>query len=88
MAGVQVPASVPLSRDDCSDYRSALRADWSEPTRIRFAGSYPLACGERVWPIAYSAPAQFLPRAIAGMWQQLGGQLSGNTHGNNRRCQS
>ena len=77
MAGVQVPASVPLSRDDCSDYRSALRADWSEPTRIRFAGSYPLACGERVWPIAYSAPAQFLPRAIAGMWQQLGGQLSG-----------
>jgi D-alanyl-D-alanine carboxypeptidase/D-alanyl-D-alanine-endopeptidase (penicillin-binding protein 4) len=30
-----------------------------------------------MWPIAYAAPAQFAPRAIAGMWLQLGGQLSG-----------
>jgi D-alanyl-D-alanine carboxypeptidase/D-alanyl-D-alanine-endopeptidase (penicillin-binding protein 4) len=30
-----------------------------------------------MWPIAYAAPQQFAPRAIAGMWQQLGGQLSG-----------
>ena len=77
LAGVTVPATVPLSRDDCSDYRSGLRADWSDPTRIRFAGSYPLACGERIWPVAYNAPSLFATRAVAGMWQQLGGQLSG-----------
>ena len=77
LSGVQVQPSVPLSREDCSDYRSALRADWSDPTRIRFVGSYPQACGERIWPVAYSAPQLYAARVVAGMWQQLGGQLSG-----------
>ncbi len=77
MAGVQFPATVPLSTGDCSDYRSLLRADWSDATRIRFAGNYPAVCGEKAWPIAYAAPQHFAARAIAGMWQQLGGQLSG-----------
>ena len=77
LAGVQFPATVPLSNGDCSDYRSALRADWSDPTRIRFAGNFPAVCGEKMWPIAYAAPQQFAQRAVAGMWQQLGGHLSG-----------
>ena len=77
LAGVQFPATVTLSQGDCSDYRSALRADWSDPTRIRFAGVFPMSCGERTWPIAYAAPLQFAQRAIAGMWQHIGGQLSG-----------
>ena len=77
LAGVSFPASVPLSNGECSDYRSGLRADWSDPTRIRFAGSYPASCGEKTWPIAYSAPQQFAARAVQGMWSQLGGQLNG-----------
>jgi D-alanyl-D-alanine carboxypeptidase/D-alanyl-D-alanine-endopeptidase (penicillin-binding protein 4) len=77
LAGVQFPATVPLNQGDCSDYRSALRADWTDPTRIRFVGTFPAACGEKMWPIAYAAPHQFAQRAIAGMWQQLGGHLSG-----------
>jgi D-alanyl-D-alanine carboxypeptidase/D-alanyl-D-alanine-endopeptidase (penicillin-binding protein 4) len=77
LAGVQFPANVPLSNGDCNDYRSSLRADWTDPTRIRFTGSYPAVCGEKIWPIAYAAPQLFVPRAVAGMWQQLGGQLSG-----------
>ena len=36
-----------------------------------------MACGERIWPVAYSAPTQYAARVIAGMWQQLGGQLTG-----------
>ena len=77
LAGVQFPASVPLSNTDCSDYRSSLRADWIDPLRIRFTGSFPATCGEKVWPVAYAAPQQFATRAIAGMWQQVGGQLAG-----------
>ena len=77
LAGVQFPANVPLSNGDCNDYRSSLRADWTDPTRIRFTGSFPAVCGEKMWPIAYAAPQQFAQRAVAGMWQQLGGQLSG-----------
>jgi D-alanyl-D-alanine carboxypeptidase/D-alanyl-D-alanine-endopeptidase (penicillin-binding protein 4) len=77
MAGVQFPATVALSAGDCNDYRGNLKPDWSDPTRIRFNGSFPAICGEKIWPIAYSAPPQFAARAIAGMWQQLGGHLSG-----------
>jgi len=77
LAGVQFPITVPLSNTDCSDYRSSLRADWTDPLRIRFAGSFPAVCGEKVWPVAYAAPQQFAARAIAGMWQQVGGQLVG-----------
>lgn len=77
LAGVQFPSSVPLSHSDCNDYRSSLRADWADPLRIRFAGSFPATCGEKVWPVAYAAPQHFAARAIAGMWQQVGGQLVG-----------
>ena len=77
LAGVQFPTTVPLSNADCSDYRSSLRADWADPLRIRFAGSFPAVCGEKVWPVAYAAPQQFAARAIGGMWQQVGGQLVG-----------
>ena len=77
MAGVQFPASVGLTNTDCSDYRSSLRADWTDPLRIRFTGSFPATCGEKVWPVAYAAPQQVAARAIAGMWQQMGGQLAG-----------
>ena len=77
LAGVQFPASVGLTNTDCSDYRSSLRADWTDPLRIRFTGSFPATCGEKVWAVAYAAPQQFAARAIAGMWQQMGGQLAG-----------
>ena len=77
LAGVQIPASVPLSDGDCGDYRASLRADFSDPTRIRFAGSYPASCQERVWPVAFPDPASFAARAIEGMWREVGGRLSG-----------
>ena len=77
LGGVQFPTTVPLSNADCSDYRSSLRADWADPLRIRFAGSFPATCGEKIWPVAYAVPQQFAARAIGGMWQQVGGQLVG-----------
>ena len=77
LAGVQLPASIPLVAGDCGDWRTSLKADYSDAARIRFAGGYPAACGERVWPVAYTDPSSYAARAIAGMWQQLGGSLTG-----------
>jgi D-alanyl-D-alanine carboxypeptidase/D-alanyl-D-alanine-endopeptidase (penicillin-binding protein 4) len=77
MSGVQFPATVALSNGDCADYRSSLKADWTQPTRILFAGSFPASCGDKIWPIAYSASGQYLNRSLLGMWQQVGGQISG-----------
>ena len=78
LANVQMQTTVLLTTSkDCSDYRGALMADFSDPFRITFKGGYPVACGEKVWPIAYADPASYAERAVAGMWQDMGGKLSG-----------
>jgi len=77
MAGVQLPGSVPIAAGDCGDWRTGLKADFSDPARIRLAGTYPLSCGEKTWPLAYADPRSYAARAVAGMWQQLGGGLAG-----------
>ncbi|MEO7391812.1 MAG: D-alanyl-D-alanine carboxypeptidase/D-alanyl-D-alanine-endopeptidase [Ramlibacter sp.] len=77
MAGLAVPAAVSLAAGECGDWRGALKADFSDAARVRFAGAYPSACGERVWPVAYADPRSYSARAVAGMWQQTGGALTG-----------
>ncbi len=77
---VRRPATVPLTtrRESlCGDYRAALQADFSDPQQIRFAGSYPASCAEKVWPLAYSDPASYNARAIRGLWQAMGATLRG-----------
>ena len=82
LANVQMQSSVAMTTaKDCGDYRSALAADLSDPFRITFKGSYPVACGEKVWPIAYADPASYAERAVAGMWAEMGGKLSGRVQG-------
>eukprot|EP01031_Cornospumella_fuschlensis_P045577 gene45577-55783_t len=71
-------ASVPLALADCGDWRGALKADFSDPLRIRFAGSYPASCGEKVWPVAYADPKTYAQRAVLGLWESLGGSLQGS----------
>ena len=75
--GVQMQNTVPLSTSDCGDYRGALKADFSDAGRIRFAGTYAANCGEKVWPIAYADPKSYGTRAVQGMWLDMGGKLSG-----------
>ena len=84
LANVQMQASVPLAAaktgmplSECGDYRAALAADFSDPFRISFKGTYPAACGEKVWPVAYADPASYAERAVQGMWTEIGGKLSG-----------
>ncbi len=77
LAGVQMPATVPLSNAACNDYRGSLRADFSDASQIRLLGSYPASCGEKVWPVAYADPKSFAVRAVDGMWREMGGKISG-----------
>ncbi|WP_232788359.1 D-alanyl-D-alanine carboxypeptidase/D-alanyl-D-alanine endopeptidase [Macromonas nakdongensis] len=77
LAGVAVPATVPLDAGPCGDWRTGLRAQFTDPLRPRFDGRYPLACGERAWPLAHPEPERFAERAVAGVWTSLGGQLDG-----------
>jgi D-alanyl-D-alanine carboxypeptidase/D-alanyl-D-alanine-endopeptidase (penicillin-binding protein 4) len=77
LAGVAMQSTVPLTTGDCGDYRGALRADFSNPARIRFNGGYPASCPEKVWPVAYADPKSYAVRAVQGMWQDMGGKLVG-----------
>ncbi len=77
LAGVQMQARVPLGNADCGNYRALLKADFSDPRRIGFAGSYPASCGEKTWAQAYADPSSYNERAVAGLWQEMGGKLGG-----------
>ena len=78
LAGVRVDAAVPLATGPCEDWRAALRADFSDATRTRFAGSFAAACGEKVWAVAYVDPASYNARVLGGLWQEMGGRLTGS----------
>jgi D-alanyl-D-alanine carboxypeptidase/D-alanyl-D-alanine-endopeptidase (penicillin-binding protein 4) len=78
LAGVRADASVPLTTGLCNDWRAELKADFSDPLRLRLAGSFPAACGEKTWPLAYADPRSFNDRLLAGLWREMGGKLSGS----------
>ena len=77
LAGVRMQGSVPLSGGDCNNYRAALKADFSDPAQIRFGGTYPASCGEKVWGVAYADAKSYATRAVEGMWREMGGKLAG-----------
>jgi D-alanyl-D-alanine carboxypeptidase/D-alanyl-D-alanine-endopeptidase (penicillin-binding protein 4) len=77
LAGVRADATVPLASGACEDWRAALKSDFADPSRLRLGGSFATSCGEKVWPIAYVDPRSYNERVLAGMWQELGGRLTG-----------
>jgi D-alanyl-D-alanine carboxypeptidase/D-alanyl-D-alanine-endopeptidase (penicillin-binding protein 4) len=77
LAGVQWPATVPLSNAKCGDWRGALKADFSDVAKPVFRGRYPADCDEKIWPLADAEPQTYSARAIAGMWAAVGGTLQG-----------
>ncbi len=78
IAGLSVPATVPLTAGPCNDWRSGLRGQFGSPTQVQFGGSFSAQCGPKTWPVAYAAPEQFAPRVIQAMWLAAGGRLSGS----------
>jgi D-alanyl-D-alanine carboxypeptidase/D-alanyl-D-alanine-endopeptidase (penicillin-binding protein 4) len=78
LADTRVDATVPLAAagTPCGDWRAGLKAS-VEPRRLRWAGSFPAACGERQWPLADADPASYDARLLRSLWQELGGTLAG-----------
>ena len=77
LASVAMPATVPLVPGECGDWRTALRADFSDVNRIRFNGGLPASCGEKSWAVAYGDPRTYALRAIGGLWAEMGGRVGG-----------
>ena len=83
IADVVIDAQVTATTDSCGDYRSALRADFSNPNKVRFSGSYSVRCGESVWPVAYIEPASYATRVVKAMHKASGGVLDGTVRTGN-----
>jgi D-alanyl-D-alanine carboxypeptidase/D-alanyl-D-alanine-endopeptidase (penicillin-binding protein 4) len=77
LAGFSAPTQLPLTQSPCSDWRGQLQADFSQAQQVRFAGRYPVSCGEREWPVAYPEPEAYAPRVMQASWQVAGGKLTG-----------
>lgn len=81
LEGVQVPEFVDIATGTssaCGDWQDALRGDFRDPSRLRFDGALPRACGERVWQLAYAEPASYNARLLRSTWRELGGTLTGS----------
>ena len=78
LAGVLVDATVPLVAGPCNDWRAGLKATPGDIERMQFAGAYPLACGERLWPLAYPDGKLYAARLLATLWRNSGGRLTGS----------
>ncbi|MBU2286782.1 MAG: D-alanyl-D-alanine carboxypeptidase, partial [Gammaproteobacteria bacterium] len=83
LAGVTTQGTVPLSDGPCGDWRALLDAGLTDPARMGFAGSYPAACGEKTWSVAYADPRAYAGRAIAGLWAEMGARLKGQVREGN-----
>ena len=78
LQGMQVDASVPLGNAPCNDWRGGLKASVGDSERMRLGGSYPLACGERSWPLAYPDAKLYAARLLTSLWRDAGGRLTGS----------
>lgn len=94
LAGVELDAVVRAETTAaCGDWREALQlslqpaptppvapgAQALRPWQVRLRGPYPLACGEREWPLLWQGdgPGDHAERLLRSTWAQAGGRLAG-----------
>jgi serine-type D-Ala-D-Ala carboxypeptidase/endopeptidase (penicillin-binding protein 4) len=65
----------------CGDWRERVKLDIGTPSttqiRITFTGTYPRACGERVWNVSLLDHARFVGGVFANLWADVGGVWNG-----------
>lgn len=78
LQGVRVDSSVRLRESAaCGDWRSDLKLDASDPSRVRLRGSLASGCGDKAWPLAYADPGSYNARVLEALWREAGGRLRG-----------
>ncbi len=77
LAGLKPPATVPAAEGVCGDWRDKLKADFAKPLAPRFAGVFPLSCGEQRWPVSLLSHGEYVAAAFRSVWEQAGGTWSG-----------
>jgi D-alanyl-D-alanine carboxypeptidase/D-alanyl-D-alanine-endopeptidase (penicillin-binding protein 4) len=76
LAGVQLSNRVTSTRGGCTAGATLFDEAGSSP-RVSVQGAWSAKCGRRELTLVPGAPAAFTTRAIAGLWAEAGGDLSG-----------
>jgi serine-type D-Ala-D-Ala carboxypeptidase/endopeptidase (penicillin-binding protein 4) len=76
LADFSVAKTLPLSAQPCESWRALISPQW-ESGGVTWSGAFPAACGERYWQRAFHDPQEFNAQVLRGVWQSLGGTLSG-----------
>jgi len=77
LAGMALAPSVRTSDGACGDWRAKLGADFADPLRPVFRGSFPLSCGEKVWHVSMLSHADYAEAVFRSLWQSSGGVWRG-----------
>jgi D-alanyl-D-alanine carboxypeptidase/D-alanyl-D-alanine-endopeptidase (penicillin-binding protein 4) len=85
LAGVRIDDRVAM-RGGAACEASAHLVDDAAGTHLDVQGSWGAGCGHRDLTLVPSAPAQFTTRALAGLWAEAGGSLSGTVIEQARRA--
>ena len=78
--GVAVVSALEASPGGCGEWDERLDVELIAPGNrsvIRVGGEWRDACGEREWYVAPMPPDEYSRLAVAGMWKELGGRLTG-----------
>lgn len=77
LAGLAAPAFVRAVDGPCGDWRARLRADFDDPLRPRFRGSFPLSCGEQTWHVSVLEHSAYFAAVFRSLWEGSGGTWRG-----------
>ena len=70
--GVRFPAKIRTTAGRCGDWRRSIDARTSDPTRIRFKGRFPAACGPQIWHASLWTPDEYLTRLLRYVFKRSG----------------
>ena len=69
-----------LGNGPCGDWKDAVRADLADhgaTARLVLTGTFPAACGERIWSLGVLSHPEFVLGVFRRVWSELGGTLKG-----------
>jgi D-alanyl-D-alanine carboxypeptidase/D-alanyl-D-alanine-endopeptidase (penicillin-binding protein 4) len=79
LSGLLLESRIQPAAGDCGEWDDGLKAEWDAGAmRLALSGSFPLACGEKIWNLSLMDPAEYLYRAFQPLWRELGGSLAGH----------
>ena len=81
LPNVEVTSRLQPTRDACTNARGGVTHEMSQMgllATVGFSGTYPVACGERGWPLAVLEPKRFAEANLRWLWSAVGGVLRGS----------